>query len=302
MQTWDRRRLLGSFGLLMGAGALEGLLTRIVGPPSGDVHALAGLVSPMAEPLEGILAALALAAHALAAYLVLVLGLRTLAHLPGLAGRAAHHAERVFTVPAVRRGLDALVGGVLIVQLALAPTATGVGPGSLHARPPAVAMATEPFLHRSWPHPARPAATTAGRAPGGPATTASSPPIPLPIWLGGGPASAGAADGPSRSQAAPAVVRHTIAPGDTLWSISAAHLRADARTEPMIAAYWRRIYQANRHALGSDPSLIHPGTTLSVPLYTPSAAAPVSPGASPATAFARPPADGVVEHRPDRLP
>ena len=137
----DRREVLTGLALLVGVGALEALLLRIAGPPSSHLRVLADLANPMAEPLEGTLAAFALAAEGIAGYLVLALALRTSAHLPGVVGQAANHVERLLTVPAVRRGIDALLGGALIAQLAFAPVSTGTGIGTAQPLPPAVATA-----------------------------------------------------------------------------------------------------------------------------------------------------------------
>ncbi|MEO5833426.1 MAG: LysM peptidoglycan-binding domain-containing protein [Nakamurella sp.] len=56
----------------------------------------------------------------------------------------------------------------------------------------------------------------------------------------------------------------TVVPGDSLWSIAAAHLPADAGNAH-IAAEWPRWYDANRALIGADPDRIEPGWQLSVP-------------------------------------
>lgn len=62
------------------------------------------------------------------------------------------------------------------------------------------------------------------------------------------------------SEAAPDTSPYVVAPGDSLWSIAAAHLGADA-TPAEIDAGWRALYRANAEAV-STPSLIYPGQTL----------------------------------------
>ncbi|MFK5689656.1 LysM peptidoglycan-binding domain-containing protein [Ornithinimicrobium sp. LYQ92] len=52
--------------------------------------------------------------------------------------------------------------------------------------------------------------------------------------------------------------------GDTLWSIAARHLGADATTTD-VATEWPRWYAANRDLIGDDPDLIRPGQELVVP-------------------------------------
>jgi nucleoid-associated protein YgaU len=59
-----------------------------------------------------------------------------------------------------------------------------------------------------------------------------------------------------------------VRPGDCLWSIAAAHLGRDA-TARSIDRAWRAVYDANRDAVGPDPSLIHPGLILSLPPLDP---------------------------------
>lgn len=55
----------------------------------------------------------------------------------------------------------------------------------------------------------------------------------------------------------PAVRRYTVRPGDSLWGIAAAFYHDGAR--------WHLIYDANRKAIGPNPSLIHPGLVLVIP-------------------------------------
>jgi hypothetical protein len=305
----DNREALAGLALLVWLGALEALLLRIAGPPSCHLRVLADLANPMAEPLEGTLAALALAAEGIAGYLVLALALRTSSHLPGLVGQTASHAERLLTVPAVRRGIDALLGGALIAQLVLAPVSAGARIGTAQPSPPAVATADAITWHspRGGPIPLPRASLTSSE--NGASASTVAPPIPLPIWLGGAPTrdsapsrsrprdltaghssrivaqrATSAPPSPGTGSPAPAKTtgelspatdpvkaHHTIEPGDTLWSIAAAHLAADARMAANIVSYWHRIYGANRGVIGPDPNRIQPGVTLSVPRYPTSA-------------------------------
>lgn len=55
-----------------------------------------------------------------------------------------------------------------------------------------------------------------------------------------------------------------VQPGDTLWELAGASLPADAGPEE-IDRRWRRIYRANRDAIGADPDLIRPGQRLLLP-------------------------------------
>ena len=82
------------------------------------------------------------------------------------------------------------------------------------------------------------------------------PPSPSP------PAPARPAEHPPRS--------HTVTPGESLWSVAASALAADAApgesvTAGAVAAYWPRLHAANRAAIGPDPDLISPGQRLVLP-------------------------------------
>lgn len=55
--------------------------------------------------------------------------------------------------------------------------------------------------------------------------------------------------------------------GDSLWSLSAAHL-ADGTRPPddaAVAAYWPRVHAANHDVVGPDPDLLLPGQVLRLP-------------------------------------
>nr|WP_225792338.1 LysM domain-containing protein [Actinomyces sp. oral taxon 171] len=57
---------------------------------------------------------------------------------------------------------------------------------------------------------------------------------------------------------------YTVVPGESLWSITARLLPAGSGPE-QIAQAWPVLYRANSDVVGADPSLIRPGTVLSVP-------------------------------------
>jgi LysM repeat protein len=70
----------------------------------------------------------------------------------------------------------------------------------------------------------------------------------------------------------PASVRYTVAAGDTLAGIAAA---LD------VPGGWPALYAANRHVIGPDPDVIHPGTVLSIAQPTARVSAPASRSSSP---------------------
>jgi LysM domain len=55
-----------------------------------------------------------------------------------------------------------------------------------------------------------------------------------------------------------------VRPGESLWAIAADALGHDARAAT-IDSFWRDLYNLNRHVIGPDPDLIHPGLTLRLP-------------------------------------
>lgn len=63
---------------------------------------------------------------------------------------------------------------------------------------------------------------------------------------------------------APPVGEVLVRPGDTLWNIARSTLPTGAGPDE-VTRHWHRIWEANRDAIGPDPDLIRPGTTLRLP-------------------------------------
>ncbi len=115
-----------------------------------------------------------------------------------------------------------------------------------------------------------------GPDPGGAALTAADP---GPMRSRPAPAGAGliVADiGPSRAPApttAEAGAHHpgaemwTVEAGDHLWAIAAETVadRTGRADDESVRSYWERLIEANRHIVGDDPDLIHPGQVLELP-------------------------------------
>jgi len=200
----SRWSLLRAAALLTGLGVLETGLLRLVGPVPDQVRAVGRLGDPTVEPVSGFLDLLAIATELVAAYLGVVVFLRMLAWLPGASGRLASGGLRLVTVPAVRRVLDALVGGALLVQVALSSTAVHAEAGS--PRPTARPVATA----------ARSALVTGAS---GPAVQPPAPTIPVPPWVplaswprmavAPGPTAAGGSVAPP-TVTAPTVLPHAV--------------------------------------------------------------------------------------------
>ena len=101
----------------------------------------------------------------------------------------------------------------------------------------------------------RPGSTQVGQAPPPPA----------------GPVGTGRATRPVAAPA-PAPSRTTSRPGDSLWRLAEAELRAASGREPSdadVAAYWPRIHATNRVLLGPDPDFLLPGVPIQLPAPDP---------------------------------
>jgi hypothetical protein len=274
------RRLAPVTGVAAGLLLVERLLVGEVGSPTALVRALQDLGDPGADPILSTLALMALLAEAFVGYLLLVLALRSLATLPGLTGRLARRITFALAPAVVRRMVDVLVGGALLVQVTVA--APDPSPGHLSSGSCQAVVALS-VCSRSGgpvtlgdPAPVRLGAARL-RLPVDGKEPVQARPIPrrsaapLPPWLGGGPSKAAPlppslGDGPS--QAAPGyraqASEYTVEAGDTLWDIAAAHLVPAERSTATIHRYWQQLYRANRRSVGADPDLIHPGTRLDV--------------------------------------
>ena len=263
---WRPGRLAGvAVGLML----VEWLLVRGVGSPIALARTLGDLGDPWADPVASVLALMALTAEALVGHLLLVLALRALGAVPGLTGHAARRIVIAVTPAVVRRLVDLLVGGTLLVQVTMA--APGAPPGHRSSGPYGTVAASSAFSRSDGPVatgdlalPSREAARL--RRPADEKEPVEARPTlrrsaaPLPPWLGGGPSTAA----PGHRAGAGG---YTVESGDTLWDIAAAHLVPAERSAATIHRYWQQVYRANRSVVGADPDVIHPGTRLDVILY-----------------------------------
>jgi hypothetical protein len=88
--------------------------------------------------------------------------------------------------------------------------------------------------------------------------------LPLPDRPLGSPARSGPPAHPPPEPASSTAGTVTVASGDSLWSLAKTRLPHDA-TDAEVDAAWRRIYAANRAAIGPDPDVIRPGLRLRIP-------------------------------------
>lgn len=62
----------------------------------------------------------------------------------------------------------------------------------------------------------------------------------------------------------PPSVAYVVQAGDSLWRITESLVGTDV-SAAQVSAEWPRLYEANRDAIGDDPSLIHAGLELTIP-------------------------------------
>jgi len=168
------------------------------------------------------------------------------------------------TVPLVRRLVDRALAISLATSIAAGPALPAL---AAEPPPPVVFQIAEDGL----PHPTAPvleASSDLDRVimilPPGVAGAGFAPrpaPNTAPAQEPAGPA--------PESRPPESESRHTVASGDNLWTIAAAHLRASSDHPPAtgeVADYWRRVVAANESTLRSgDPNLIFPGEIVTLP-------------------------------------
>ncbi len=217
-------------------------------------------------------------ALAIAGWLVLGTVLEVLARVPGRVGRAAQvWADRL--TPALARRVAAFVLGVgvgvaggpsqavasprpsttaaSVADPGFVPTQSAPGvsvpdPGFSPAPPsPTFSPAADPRPPRPSPRQPPRVSHPEPTAPGFTPTAPRVRPQADPGLLGG--------------RVAPSTDREVVVHrGDTLWSIAAHHLGAQA-SDAEIARAWPRWFDLNRDLIGDDPDLILPGQILRVP-------------------------------------
>ena len=209
--------------------AVVGLLVLVSPTPATAWADLLGAGST-SDPVRPLVAAAALLAHGLAAWLLLTAALTAGARRSDAWGRLSDYVLRRVAPATVRRGVALALG--LGVSLAAAPA-------SAHDAAPAPTV-TAPVPDLDWPQ----------AGPGDPAPAApersTRPPRPA--------ASREPADGVHT-----VVVRR----GDTLWDLAAARLPRPSAQR--VAQAWPAWWQVNRAVIGDDPDLLFPGQRLRVP-------------------------------------
>jgi hypothetical protein len=103
----------------------ERQLVTVMGTPTVQVRAARDFGLSLTDPVAPLLMILALVAEVLIGYVLVALALRTLSLVPGSLGRLAGRVAFLLSPAVVRRALDLLVGGTLLVQTTLTPLPGG---------------------------------------------------------------------------------------------------------------------------------------------------------------------------------
>lgn len=255
--------------VLHGLGRVDGL-----GGPGTDP----GGWLRSASPEEVVAGALRLTALAGAWWLLVSTVVYAVAQLTRVP--AAARAVGWALLPGARRWIDRAVGVSMLTSVALGTTGLGAGvahageppPTSTPGAPPPVVVEQDRRPQRD--ERAAPPEVRGGRAVAtvpDPAPPETAPPAPGPSPAPAEPPPpAPAAPPPSPAPGTPA--QHVVGPGDSLWTIAAAHLGhatgrdAAALAESEVAAHWARVVEVNRDALRSgNPNLIYAGEVLELP-------------------------------------
>ncbi len=207
---------------------------------------------PAPDPDEGIALVAALAGLGICAWLAMATTLTAIAaaitrvrhtvETLGPVGRRLHAVAEAVTPPTIRRVVSVVAGVTLVAGAVPAQAASG---SPTRAEMPSVAWFQD-------------APAVSARASSGPGSPSGHPGVSVD-WVAGSGDEPAAAPGPLAPP--PTVV---VQPGDTLWSVAAAHLppgpdRGQARA---IASAWPLWFAANRQVIGPDPDQIIPGQRL----------------------------------------
>ena len=253
--------------------SIAALLSWVAGPPVSTWHALVFAVdgSATTPSLDQLLAdSAALAAWVGLLWLGIAVFLEVASVLPGAAGRGCAAVAARLSPMLVRRIVQAAIG----VSVLVGPTA-----GSAFATGPSTTTTTSTQVDRPVSAAAPMQADTSSAPDTGPASDTNPAPPSLDR-----PATAFVASSPppaQRATGAAAIVTGTahrdagdpsdrsaggyvVHRGDTLWDIAARHLGPNA-TAVDISRAWPAWYDANRAAIGPDPSVIRPGELLVPP-------------------------------------
>jgi resuscitation-promoting factor RpfA len=269
-----------------GAGCLGAVIATVWWSTGSPADAVRTALSSKVDFEHLVTTAAALAIWVCIAWFAAVVVIEAAAVVPGAAGRISRRFAARFGPAFLRRSARWLIG----ITLVAGPLVSGpaMAAQSSNGTAPAVSypnldrpVATAPVQPAAAPATAT-AGTTAAPAHASPTSgyptgaaldldrpSAAYLPPPPPVAVrttsdDANPRSSGSrllTGNPHREVPDDAYV---VRSGDALWDIAARHLGPDA-TPADIAREWPRWYAANRAVIGTNPSLIRPGTVLHVP-------------------------------------
>lgn len=173
-----------------------------------------------------------------------------------MGGRADVVLQR-WGAPLVRRiTTGALIAGIAISPAATAAPSASAPPDDLGWRVSTGAAAAPPDKSTPDPDGAESAQDSPPAEPAPPAVESAENADPA--------ASSGSAPDDGTGTRTDSAHTHTVEPGESLWSITAAALGPDA-TDAQIVQTWPLVYETNTEPIGSDPSLLRPGAELRLP-------------------------------------
>lgn len=179
-----------------------------------------------------------------------------------MGGRADVLLQR-WGAPLVRRiTTGALIAGIAISPAATAAPSTSAPPDDLGWRVSTGAAAAPPDESAPDPDGAESAQDSPPAEPAPPAVESAENADPA-APSDSAPEAADAPDDETGTRTDSAHT-HTVEPGESLWSITAAALGPDA-TDAQIVQTWPLVYETNTEPIGSDPSLLRPGAELRLP-------------------------------------
>ena len=172
-------------------------------------------------------------------------------------GGRADVVLRRWGAPLVRRiTTGALIAGIAISPAATAAPSASAPPDDLGWRVSTGAAAAPPDKSAPDPDGADSAQDSPPAEPAPPAVESAENADPA--------ASSGSAPDDGTGTRTDSAHTHTVEPGESLWSITAAALGPDA-TDAQIVQTWPLVYETNTEPIGSDPSLLRPGAELRLP-------------------------------------
>lgn len=179
-----------------------------------------------------------------------------------MGGRADVVLQR-WGAPLVRRiTTGALIAGIAISPAATAAPSASAPPDDLGWRVSTGAAAAPPDKSAPDPDGAESAQDSPPAEPAPPAVESAENADPA-APSDSAPEAADAPDDETGTRTDSAHT-HTVEPGESLWSITAAVLGPDA-TDAQIVQTWPLVYETNTESIGSDPSLLRPGAELRLP-------------------------------------